>query len=354
MSSSPTSPADPAQPLFPPLVPTQIVALRRGEAGPAVQTLQHRLISTGADLSGETGDYGEATELAVRNFQRSRGLRIDGICGPQTWSALVESGLRLGDRLLYLHRPVQRGDDVSDLQRRLSALGFYAGKVDGLFGVDTSDALAAFQRAAGLAADGIGGPATLAALARLGRRDGVEIQPAPVATIRERERLRRAPRDIAGRQVALGQPGGLDALLGAVSRSLSARGALVVVLPAVDDPEQAAAANTCGADIYLGLCLEPETTGCEVAYWSSPQGGASEGGRHLAQLLAPAIASALDDGGAAECLPMTLPVLRETRMAAVVCGFGPMVVPRAAAVADAVADGVEAWFADPCGEPSTL
>ncbi len=279
---------------------------------------------------------------------------MDGVCGPQTWSALVESGIRLGDRLLYLHQPVLRGDDVSELQRRLSALGFYSGKVDGMFGSDTADALAGFQRAAGLAADGIGGPATLAALARLGRRDGVEVHASPVAAIRERELLRRAPREIAGRHVAIGQPGGLDALVGALSRSLSARGALVLALPAMDGPEQAEAANTAGAEVYIGLLLEPEQTGCHVAYWSSPHAGPSEGGRHLAHLLAPAIADALEDGGPAECVGMTLPVLRETRMAAVVCGFGPMVVPRSAAVADSVTGAVEAWCADPCGEPSTL
>lgn len=334
---------------------TEIAALRRGDTGAAVVDLQHRLVSAGIVLDrAEPGVYCAATESAVRIFQQARGLRADGVCGPQTWSAVVESGYRLGDRLLYVHHPTLRGDDVSDLQRRLSALGFYSGKVDGLFGPITAEALSHFQRAAGLASDGIGGPASLAALARLGRRDGPVNDPAPVAGIRERERLRSAPREMAGRQFAVGQPGGLDALVGAVVRSLSARGAQVVPLPQLDGTEQAAGANAIGADVYLGLALDPDRTGCEVAYWRSPQGPASEVGRHLAGLLAPTLASALDDGGAGVVVGMSLPVLRETRMAAVVCSVGPIVVPHTAAVAEAIAGAVESWCSDPCGEPSTL
>ena len=46
-----------------------------------------------------------ATEAAVRAFQEARGIRVDGICGPETWAALVESGFALGDRLLYERQP---------------------------------------------------------------------------------------------------------------------------------------------------------------------------------------------------------------------------------------------------------
>ena len=45
---------------------------------------------------------------------------------------------------------MQRGDDVADLQQRLSTLGFDTGRVDGIFGDRTSRALAEFQRNAGL------------------------------------------------------------------------------------------------------------------------------------------------------------------------------------------------------------
>ena len=39
-----------------------------------------------------------------------------------------------------------RGDDVAELQQDLGALGFDAGRVDGIFGPRTKDALEQFQR----------------------------------------------------------------------------------------------------------------------------------------------------------------------------------------------------------------
>ncbi|HUR49634.1 MAG TPA: peptidoglycan-binding protein [Acidimicrobiales bacterium] len=325
--------------------------LRRGDTGAAVSDLQHRLAAAGCDPGGsETGEFGPATEEAVRAFQTARGLRTDGICGPQTWGSLVEAGYRLGDRLLYAHQPMLRGDDVSDLQRRLSALGFNVGKVDGMFGPDTAHALSQFQRAAGLAADGIGGPATLAAMARLGKRDGAPADPAPVAVIHERERLRQAPRQLAGRQVALGQPGGLDALVSAASRALSARGAVVVPLPQLDGSEQADAANRLKADVFVGFVLDPERDGCEIAYWRSPQGHLSEGGRRLAGLLCAPFRATLGDAGQVSEVGMALPVLRETRMPAVVCTFGPAVVPLGASVTEHLAAAVDEWCAQPFDE----
>src|SRR5204863_736792 len=137
----------------------------------------------------EPGQFAEATERAVRTFQEARGLRVDGVCGRQTWSTLVEAGWALGDRLLYHRSPPLRGDDVAVLQRRLGALGFDAGRVDGIFGVRTSAALAEFQRNAGLTSDAICGPATLAVLARVRARSE---DPIPVADVRERETLRRS------------------------------------------------------------------------------------------------------------------------------------------------------------------
>ncbi|MCX5009307.1 caspase family protein [Streptomyces sp. NBC_00638] len=56
------------------------------------------------------------------------------------------------------------GDDVASLQRALQARGHYRGAVNGRFGAPTRSAVAAFQRAHGLAADGVASPSTLAAL----------------------------------------------------------------------------------------------------------------------------------------------------------------------------------------------
>ena len=56
------------------------------------------------------------------------------------------------------------GPDVKDLQQKLKDLGFDPNGIDGNFGSGTKAAVVAFQQSKGLQADGIAGPATLAAL----------------------------------------------------------------------------------------------------------------------------------------------------------------------------------------------
>ncbi len=56
------------------------------------------------------------------------------------------------------------GDTVSAIQQRLSDWGYYEGSVDGVYGSRTEEAVKAFQEKNGLTADGVAGPATLAAI----------------------------------------------------------------------------------------------------------------------------------------------------------------------------------------------
>jgi putative chitinase len=62
--------------------------LRRGARGEAVRALQQRLNALGFNVGAVDGDFGPATEAGVTSFQRSRGLSVDGVVGPQTWRAL--------------------------------------------------------------------------------------------------------------------------------------------------------------------------------------------------------------------------------------------------------------------------
>ncbi len=52
------------------------------------------------------------------------------------------------------------GESVSELQATLKLLGFYQGAVDGTYSQPTLEAVAQFQSAAGITADGITGPST--------------------------------------------------------------------------------------------------------------------------------------------------------------------------------------------------
>jgi N-acetylmuramoyl-L-alanine amidase len=319
--------------------------LRPGDAGAAVADLQHRLDEVGLPCPPDTdGVFGAGTAAAVEAFQHRRGLRVDGICGQQTWGALVEAGFRLGDRFLYLHAPMFRGDDVADLQQRLSALGFDTGRVDGIYGGLTSSALADFQRNVNVPVDGILGASTLRELKRvMPRHPGPEL----VSAVRDRERLRQAPRTLLGRRIAIGEEGGLDVLVTAVRRHLAATGAEVVPLLHPDGSHQAAAANAAEVEAYVGLRLDPDRTRCSASYYSG-YSYESAGGRQLAELLQALAATALGlpaDGARG----MSLPILRETRMPAVICEVGPpaVVVARAAALARAVVEALTIWAVTP-------
>lgn len=268
------------------------------------------------------------------------------MCGQQTWSALVEAGLSLGDRLLYHRRPMLRGDDVAALQRDLGALGFDAGRVDGIFGPQTDAAVRDFQRNMGIAvADGIFGPETLNVLSRVSSRsDGRDV----VAEIRERQRLRDAPRTLQGRRIVVGETGGLAALADSVRRVLIRRGSVVYTLHDPDESVQASQANRLRSDVYIGVRLEPETPGCATSYFMGYDGGSSEVGRRLAETvqaeLPPAVG--IPDRGARG---MRVTVLRETRMPAVLVELGPpaVVVERAVDVAAALGRALAQWVAAP-------
>lgn len=321
-----------------------VQVLRPGDRGSPTRDLQHRLRRVGL-RPDDDGDFGPATESAVRHFQRERGLRVDGVCGPQTWNALVDAGWRLGDRLLYERAAMLRGDDVADLQTRLGGLGFLEDRVDGILGPRTRRALEDFQRNSGLTVDGICGPETIAELVRLGARTPTAVK----AGVVERERLRSAPRSLSGRQVLVGDLGGVGALASAVERSLHAAGATVTVTSHPDGSAQAQEANALGADLYIGLMVG-ETARC--AYYAS-RGFASEGGEHLAGLLADQLSAADVLGRPMVAEGMGLATLRETRMTAVVCELAPAraVVEHAPALAGLICDTVGRWVTDPLPSP---
>ena len=61
---------------------------KKGSSGATVSEIQTRLRAWGYYSGAVDGVYGSGTETAVRHFQRSNGLSVDGQCGAQTLAAL--------------------------------------------------------------------------------------------------------------------------------------------------------------------------------------------------------------------------------------------------------------------------
>ena len=115
--------------------------------GNGVRRAQYLLREKGFDIQPDH-IFGPATEGAVRQFQESTNLLIDGIVGDQTWSAL-----------LVTVKNGSTGEAVKAVQSQFPTAD------DGIFGAETESEVKAFQTQSQLTADGIVGPLTWRALA---------------------------------------------------------------------------------------------------------------------------------------------------------------------------------------------
>jgi N-acetylmuramoyl-L-alanine amidase len=274
----------------------------------------------------------------VCEFQRDRGLRVDGQCDSDTWASLVESSWTFGTRPLLISSPHLRGDDVAELQSRLARLGFDTGRVDGIFGPQTARALSALQSDSGLVVDGVCGAATAQSIRRVSSQTG---SGPGIAVLRERERLH-GLRRIGDCRVAVGQFGGLSSVSRSLTRELRVLGAHVLTLDEPDPVKQALTANEFEADVFVGF--EPAADEVTVVHYYRVPSFESVEGRNLAEQLVRRLRTT--SGPEAHVTGLRLPVLRETRMPAVLCVIGPArtASDRAAAVATAVIEALEAWL----------
>ena len=259
------------------------------------------------------------------------------MCDAATWTALVEASWSFGDRMLYLTSPNLRGEDVTELQTHLSRLGFDAGRIDGIFGPLTARAVSDFQSNAGLSVDGICSAATATAILRLGSQSG---SGPGIATLREAENVLAAERGF--HRVVIGQFGGLSGIARMVSRSLRERHDVVMLVDEPDVSSHSRAANHFSADAYLGLEGHGEAE-CTIAYYQVP-GFTSVRGEALAAAVVEELSAALPSLNVSAS-GMRLPVLRETRMPAVMCSLGPFndIVDHAPEVAAAITRAFGTW-----------
>lgn len=129
--------------------------LSSGSTGPDVKRMQRIMVMIKTlDFSGIDGTFGPQTEAAVKSFQQSSGLTVDGVVGPLTWQAMP------ADPDTPQLASGSTGSEVSAVQQVLMNAGLYTGTVDGDFGSLTEAAVKAYQTQRGIAADGIIGDQT--------------------------------------------------------------------------------------------------------------------------------------------------------------------------------------------------
>jgi N-acetylmuramoyl-L-alanine amidase len=313
----------------------------QGDEGRVILDLQLRLTELDLSPADPPGIFGPSTAEALRGFQGAHGIAVTGRLDQRTWGALVEAGYRLGDRLLYRKHPMLRGDDIAELQRRLSALGFDPGRIDAIFGDATVRALMEFQRNTGLPVDGICGPSVLEHLDRLNQRDGGGDLVTPL-----RERLRaveRASRSLPELRIAIGEHGGFAPAVETVCRLIREAGATALELHDPDPSRQASAANIARVDCYIGLRIVPDQITCTTAYYRgfSYESATSRRLAEIVQAQLP-LRVGVADG---RTLGIALPILRETQMPAIEIQLGTpsVIVQRTIELARVLVDALATW-----------
>lgn len=256
-----------------------------------------------------------------------------------------------------------RGDDVASLQHLLARLGFDCGRVDGILGPRTIHALTDFQHNYGLAPDGICGPETLRALDRVTGHSG---DGPGIVTVREYEELLRgdffgvqgsSPRIVLA--ILSAQRPELVLIAQRVSRELHTRSDHVMIIDHPDATAHIRTANTFDAHVYVGIdCADnvENTNNAEgvIAYYETPT-FVSQGGKSLAEQIAHELAAS--GAHAARLVGMRFPVLRETRMPAVICTLGDRaaLIQHQKTYAQALARAIGIWVsALVAGSPEAL
>ncbi|HEY0075566.1 MAG TPA: peptidoglycan-binding protein [Abditibacteriaceae bacterium] len=127
-----------------------------------VRMVQLLLRHRGFYKAGIDEVFGPKTEAAIKAFQKTAGLKVDGVVGPQTWNKLTVRVKRSdkNDAVKAIQQVFDYGySETGDESLNLTADGF------GFFGPKTESAVRGTQKEARLKVDGVVGPQTWCILA---------------------------------------------------------------------------------------------------------------------------------------------------------------------------------------------
>ena len=149
-------------------IPGYYSLLQRGSSGPDVALVQTWLngvrdACTWYDELKADGKFGVGTQRAVQEFQLKNKMNMDGKVGQNTWNVLytrytAKHGLKVPYPGIVL-RTGDSGGTVRRVQQELNSLGERL-RDDGKYGAATVAAVQRFQRRNGLNVDGSVGYAT--------------------------------------------------------------------------------------------------------------------------------------------------------------------------------------------------
>lgn len=195
-------------PTYEPITVDNVVTIKAGSQGENVRRLQIRLQELGYYTSRQDGICLSDDITAIRSFQKTNGLTVDGKAGYQTQFLLyseeakpatsTESETASSSATAVL-RYGSTGTLVMDLQNRLITLGYLADTADGKFGTNTRAAVIAFQKANNLSPDGVAGAKTMEKL----NSSNAEDNKVPYVTLRQGS-THAAVKDLQNRLIALG------------------------------------------------------------------------------------------------------------------------------------------------------
>jgi peptidoglycan hydrolase-like protein with peptidoglycan-binding domain len=165
-----------------PTVAPPTTTVKKGDKSDDVKKVQQRLADLGYFSGSISGKFDDATETALKAFQKKNKLSQDGVCGAQTRTVLfginpiyavatstpaadaTSTPVVITQDTTVTIQSGSRGAAVLALQKRLVELKYYSSRLDGVYLEDDIQAVRSFQKNNNLTVDGKAGYQTQSVL----------------------------------------------------------------------------------------------------------------------------------------------------------------------------------------------